>query len=298
MRDLPVAVALHGALREEVTAWAETAGWQVVGLDDALRPSLVLADAPVAGRPTVVLVPGTPTGDQVRAALLAGAVDVVGWPEDRARLLELGARPLVAPAGAEPLRVTVTGSAGGVGTSTLALATAGLLAWSGRRVVVVGDDDLLALCGRDPWRGPGAAELALLDPVGVAAEVPALVRPVGGVAGLAVLGGGGRCVDTVTWWPVDVVVLDLRAGAAGADLVCARPDVHVAAAAELSGRVVVMGDGPLDGPRVRAALGRVPAGRLPTSARVARAAVAGRVPSALPGSWLRELRAVLRRALA
>jgi hypothetical protein len=37
------------------------------------------------------------------------------------------------------------------------LAIGALLALSGSRPLVVGDEDLLRLCGLDPWRGPGAA---------------------------------------------------------------------------------------------------------------------------------------------
>lgn len=298
MQDLPVAISLPGALGAEVAAWAETSGWQVVALDGVLRPTLVLADAPVPGRPTAVVVAGVPSGEQVRAGLHAGAVDVVGWPQDRERLRDLARASRTAPVAGAPLHLAVAGAAGGTGTSTVALAVGALLAWSGRSVVVVGDDDLLALCGRDPWTGPGAGELALLDPEGAAAELPALARPVPGVPGLGVLGGGGACVSTAAGWPVDAVVTDGRTeGRGSAALVCARPDVHLAAAAGLPGAVLLVGDGPLDAGQVRAVLGRAPAGRLPTSARVARAAALGRVPSGLPGTWLRDLREALRRAL-
>jgi hypothetical protein len=91
-------------------------------------------------------------------------------------------------------------------------------------------------------------------------------------------------------------VLDLRAdGGDRADVVCARPDAHLGAAADLPGGVLLVGDGPLDAAQVRGALGRPPLGAVPVSARVARAGALGRVPSALPGSWLKVLRTVLTR---
>jgi hypothetical protein len=296
VQDLPVAIAVEGALGAELAAWAESVGWQVVAMDGALTPRLVLATAPLPGRDGVVVVAdGPPGAEQVREALQAGAVDVVGWPADRDRLLALPGRsggaagPL-----AEPRRYAVAGAAGGVGASTVALAVGGLLAWAGRDVVVVGGDDLLVLCGADPWRGPGATEVAALDPVDAGAEVPHLAQPVPGVPRLRVLGGGALPDLPLLGWPCDVVVLDLRAGGGdGADLVVARPDAHLAAAALTPARTVLVGEGALGPARVRAALGGRPAGHLPASARVARAGAAGRVPAGLPGTWLAALRRVL-----
>jgi hypothetical protein len=296
MRDLPVAVVLPGRLGEEVAAWVEAAGWQVVGLEAGIAPQLVLAAGPVPGRPTAVVVEGEATAAQVRAALQAGAVEVVGWPSDREALLAVPdalGRVRGPAVGAGPRRLAVGGRAGGVGTSTVALALGGLLAWSGRRTLVVGDADLLVLCGADPWTGPGAAELALLAPVDAAAELPGLARPVRGVPGLAVLGGGAEGVGSVAGWPVDAVVLDVRADGRAADLRCARPDVHLGREGD-GAPVLLVGDGPLDAAGVRAALdGDAPIGRLPASARGARAGAAGRVPAGLPGSWLATLRAVV-----
>jgi hypothetical protein len=109
-----------------------------------------------------------------------------------------------------------------------------------------------------------------------------------------VLGGGAHELLDLTGWPCDAVVLDLRCvPPEGVDLVCARPDVHLAAGAPPPGRVLLVGEGPLDDRRVRACLGGRPAGRLPVSARVGRAGAAGRVPSGLPGTWLRDLRGAL-----
>ncbi len=305
LRDLPVSVELPGVLGQEVTAFVEVeAGWQVVSAGGSLAPVLALAAAPVPGRASVVVVPGPVGSAVVREALLSGALDVIGWPQDRARLLEAPLRAArggpSASAGRGAGRFAVGGLAGGAGTSTVALGVAAVLAWSGRRTVVVGDSDLLVLCGMGPWRGPGSAELAALGPDGAAAELPGLVRPVPGVDGLSVLGGGP--VSSTAGWPADVAVVDLGvvgrgSAVVGADLLVARPDSCLAAAgaAPADAAVLVVGEGPLDRTAVRRVLGRAPDGWLPRCARVARAGVAGRLPSGMPGSYLAALRDVLRR---
>lgn len=313
-RDLPVAVELPEPLAGEVAAYVEgEAGWQVVGLDGPPRPALVLAEAPLPGRATVVVVSGAVDPARLRADLQAGALDVLAWPHERGRLHEAAARAAAAPAAAGgPPLLRVGGAAGGVGTSTVALAVAGLLAWAGRSVAVVGDDDLLLLAGLAPWRGPGTREVALLDALDAREEVAALARPVPGVRGLRALGGGARALASVAGWPADVVVADVRAQPAqGCDLCCARPDAHLrhAGAAGAGGArgaagasggagvpTVLVGDGPLPRAAVRHLLGREPAVWLPHSRRVARAAARGRVPADVPGTWLSALRAALAAA--
>lgn len=305
LRDLPVAVDLPGLLGQEVTGYVEgEAGWQVVTGGGPLAPVLALAPEVRPGPPCVVVVAGSPSAEQVRDGLLHGALDVLGWPVDRERLLEapLRARTNGRRAGG-PRVMGLAGLAGGAGTSTVALALGGLLAWSGRPTVVVGDDDLLALCGIDGWRGPGAPELSELEPAAAGAELGSLVRPVPGIEGLTVLGGGTAGLRSTSGWKVGAVVADLRtvapAGAAraGADLVLVRPDSSLRAAIALPADVgvLVTGSGPLDRAGVRRLLGVPPVGWLPEDARVARAGVRGRVPSSLPGTWLRLLRAALSR---
>ncbi|HVL99925.1 MAG TPA: hypothetical protein VM324_11600 [Egibacteraceae bacterium] len=297
LQDLPVSVDLRGALAEEVTAYVEgEAGWQVVADGGPPRPVLTLTSRARPGEPCVVVVAGTPGHDETRAALLAGALDVVGWPADRARLLDAPLRTSeLRPTGRRARILRVGGASGGSGTSTVALALAGLLAWSGRRVVVVGEDDLLRLAGLAPWGGPGAADVAVLHPDEAGEEVAVLARPVPGVPGLAALGGPGAAVADAAGWPAEAVVVDLRAhGRDGADLLVARPDAGLRAAAGARA-VVVVGDGPLDGRAVRRVLSAPPVAWLPASARVARAGVAGRIPSALPGRWLAGLRDALVR---
>lgn len=301
LQDLPVVVDLPGRLGQEVTAFVEVeAGWQVVSPGGPLTPALELAAVVRPGRPCVVIVEGKAGPDQVRSALLGGALDVIAWPEDRGRLLEAPLRVHATRRNTSgPAVLRIAGCAGGVGTSTVALAVGGLLAWSDRTVLVVGDDDLLRLCGLGPWSGPGAAELAQLDPADAASQVVTLARPVSGVDRLSVLGGGGTAMGGTGEWPVEAVIVDLRTPRhlACADLVCARPDagLDVLRGQPADLPVLVIGDGPLDMAAVRRRLGRPPLAWLPSSTRVARAGVAGRVPSALPGTWLKTLRTALGR---
>ena len=301
MQDLPVSVDLPPALAAEVSAFVETeAGWQVVGADGPPAPVLALTAAPTAGA-CVVITDGVPAPERVAGALLAGALDVVAWPQDRQRLLSapLRVRDGSAGLGPVPAVVGVAGAGGGAGTSTVALAAGGVAAWAGARVLVVGGDDLLRLAGIDAWSGPGAEQLATLPPADAAAEVAGLARRVAGVDGLDVLGGGG-VIGPLHGWPYDVVVVDRRCPPrlAGANLVVARLDASVREAAGAAAPVLVRARGPAPAAAVRRALGRPPAAFLAESARVARAGLAGRVPSALPGSWLAGVRAGLRAVAA
>lgn len=316
LADLPVSVELPGALGQELTRFVEAeAGWQVVAPAGPPLPVLVLAAQPQPGRPCVVVVAGRPTADDIREGLLAGALDVIGWPEGRARLLDVPLRfTEPAPRGPLPAVLRVVGTAGGAGTSTVALALAGLCAWSGRRTVVVGGEDLLALCGGAGWSGPGVAALQALGPGGAAVEFPAVTRPVPGVRGLRVLSGEGNALPEPTGWPVDVVVTDQRAALpppsphssivpaarssaaapkqGDALVVVTRPDgtARLAAGLARTAAVLVVGQGPLDRLGVRRVLGRSEDAWLPASARVARAGLLGRVPSSLPGTWVALLR--------
>ncbi|MPZ89185.1 MAG: hypothetical protein GEU81_14185, partial [Nitriliruptorales bacterium] len=260
--DLPVSVELPGALGQEVSGYVEVeAGWQVVAPEGPPAPALALRAEPAPGPPCIVIVEGAPSAQQVREGLLAGALDVLGWPDDRDRLLEapprLRAVDPVKRTGHGPRLLRIGGVAGGAGASTLSLAIGGLLAWSGQLTVVVGEEDMLELCGLGGWTGPGAAELAALDAAAAAAEVPGLLRPVAGVDRLSVLGGSGRSVRTCAGWPVDAVVADLRAEALpeaavldareAARLLVARPDGSLRRASGVPVPVILMGSGPLDG---------------------------------------------------
>lgn len=302
---LPVALALALAPHRLGGArrWLEGAlGWQAVEDDAAapVPPALRLADVSGAAArglggpedqslplPTLLLV-----GDDDPAALAADVARtlrpaaVCPWPAGRDALPRLAAAALRAPRRArrEGRVLRVGGLAGGVGTTTVVLALAGLAAWRGtpalavvhgtagvRSATPVPPD---ALSAPDLW-----ARAAPLPGVGAArvvhtGRIPARVAPADGRVGLAVLDAG---VD------------------AEADVVVCRPDG--AAAARLpsttAGAVVVVGDGVLPVARVLALAGGRRVVALPMSVRVARAALRGQVPAGLPGRWLAGLGAVL-----
>lgn len=301
LNDLPVSIELDPILAEEVARFVESeAGWQVVASDGPLIPALVLAGDPRPDRACVVVVEGGAPAAVVRDALLAGALDVIAWPHERARLLEAPLRVRATRrSSAGPAVFKVAAASGGAGASTLALAVGGLLAWSQRDVIVVGGDDLLVLCGLKAWAGPGTAELAQLDEASVASEVEQLARPVPGVPRLRVIGGGAAPTGSLTAWPPDAVVVDVGVspGLHAADLVVARADAGLRRLSGLPHDVslAVVESPSASRAEVRRLLGRPPTAWLPHSARVARAGMRGRVPSALPGTWLAEVRALLQR---
>jgi len=313
-----VGVALSPPLADEITAWAEAeAGWEVVGPDGPPAPRLVLADRVRGDRPTVVVRDGAVDAEAVRQTLAEGAVDVVAWPDERDRLLAAPARVASGEAARAVPVLRVVGVAGGAGTSTVAMAAGGLLAWAGRRTVVVGDDGTAVLAGIAGWTGPGAAEVAALAPGDAAAEVDALAWPVPGVEGLRLLGGLPPSVPAVATagWPAEVVVVDAgrgppgqgsvagaRAGVdsgarAGVELVVAPPDARLVVARGLTAPLALVGERPLSRRKAARLLGRRPTVVLPWSARVRQAALAGRVPADVPGTWLRRLRGGLADAL-
>lgn len=292
--DLPVCVDLPGRLGAEVTAFAEAeAGWQVVAAGGPLVPAFTLGGQVGSGGPTAVVLETRPDPTRLRETLLAGALDVIVWPDERERLLAVPDRVVRegARGGITPL-LTIAGSRGGAGTSTVALTVAATVAWSGGRALCVGGSGLIRLAGVAPWTGPGTAEVVALGSH-AAAELPVLAREVPGVPGLAVLGGGGAVADASTW-PYDLVVHDVGAhGSDRADIVVAVADATVEGAAG-AGVVLVVEHGPLSRSAVTTKLGRAPDAWLPYSHRVAKAGSSGRVPSALPGSWV----AAVQRALA
>lgn len=293
---ITVGVALAPPLADEVTAWAEAeAGWEVVGPDGPPAPRLVLADRVRADRPTVVVRDGRVDAELVRAALDEGAVDVLAWPDERDRLLAAPARVRTVDTGQAVATLRVAGVAGGAGTSTVAMAVAGILAWSGRETVVVGDHGTSLLAGIVRWDGPGAGEIATLPTADAAGEVAALAVAVPGVARLRLLGGlpPGEPPPATTGWPADVVVVDAGRHRSGHELLVAPSDARLVAARDTPGPLVVVGEAPLSPSQAAQVAGRAPAAVLPRSARVAAAALRGRVPADLPGTWLRRLRAVL-----
>lgn len=279
----------HG---DAVRRWVEgVVGWQPVDrTTSSWAPQVRLVDvharagAPGLGLPVVLIV--TEEDDPALVAE-AGAVHapaaVVVWPADRDRLVARVEQALAAPAplrdGATTLRVG--GSAGGVGTTTVSLALAGLAAWRGGRVLVVLRDAFLAtgvrevpadaLAAPDLWEqgsplpGVTAARAVRVDG-GRAATVEPAVRD----ADLVLIDAGATC---------DVEVLVCRPDAAGV----AGIEATTAAA------IVVNGAGALDVGAVRRAAAPRRTITVPWSTRVARAGLHARIPAGLPGAWLRRL---------
>ena len=297
---LPVAVEVTGRLEPEVRRYVEgILGWQPVDPDTArvvppaLRLLSVTAGPPPASGPSRLAAAGSVPGvllldEEVDAATaaVAGArlqpAATLQWPAEREQLAERAAallqRTPAPPSSTDVVRVA--GAGGGVGTSTVALALAGLAAWRDLQVLVV--------------VGPGAPVGEVRRVAADALSAPDLLQratPLPGVAGAAAV-------------LVEEPVGDVDRRATGADLVVvdagrdAEPDVLVCRPdraglqrlpTTTAGIVVVNGDGPVG----TSALVRAAGGRrrivLPTSSRVARAGLHARVPTALPGTWLRRL---------
>ncbi len=278
IEDLPVAVLLPAPLDEQVIAWVERdLGWQVVDPGGSLPPALALTDRACDGLPWIGVTDGPPSDDRVTALLTAGAEDVVGWPDGRDRIPLVATRVdvhrRVAPRGT---KLSVAGVAGGVGTSTIALAVGGLLAWAGAVALVVGGEPLLSLAG-----GTGEAAAGAHTPV----------------AGVPRLSVASRRVDAAAVaWSGDVVVVDDGTRVTPATtMIVARADGGLRRARESDRPVVVIGDLPLAPRDAQRMLGRPALAHLPLSIRVARAGLHGRVPASLPGRWLQDLGAGLRK---
>lgn len=232
--------------------------------------------------PVVALV--TDTDDPRGAARAARHADaVVAWPDQRDRLADTVSGLLDDPVAADPDRrgLRVGGAAGGVGTTTVASAVAGLAAWRGLRTVVVvrsGDaDPATAAAVAGGARGWQAGE----DVPGITGLRRLVIPP-------------GLDTASMTTGEIGLVVHDLGAGT-DVDLLVLRRDRDGLAGlrATTAGMAVVTDLGPAPVAAVKEAA----AGRrilvVPWSARVARAGFAGRLPAGLPGRWLRRLAPVL-----
>lgn len=297
---LPVAIDLRDRHDPEVRRYVEgILGWQPVDADTAtmVPPALRLLSVDGAVEPASVVGRASGAGSIPAVLLLGEDVDAVtaaeagarlrpaaalAWPGDRERLAELAGallrRTPVVRSSADVVRVA--GAAGGVGTSTVALALAGLAAWRGARVLAV--------------VRPGAPVGAVRRVAGDALGAPDLLRratPLPGVAGAAAVlvdGPLGEVDHRATG--ADLVVVDAGRDVE-ADVLVTRADRAALEQVPVTtaGTVVVNGEGPVSW----SALARAAGGRrrvvLPTSSRVARAGLHARVPGSLPGSWLRRL---------
>jgi hypothetical protein len=290
---VPVALALAGRHAASVRRWVEgVLGWQPVDDDPAgpVPPAVRLVDdGAAAGRsgaspalPTLLLVDDDASAPA--AAMLVHAVQpdaVLPWPSGRDRLPDVVGTLLRRPrrGGREPRLLRVGGAAGGVGTTTVALALAGLLGWQG--------DGALALV-RPPAPVP---DLRLVPSEAVGApDLWARADALPAVPRGRVLGIVGADVPVPADPRIAAVVVD-----AGVDddvdvLVC-RPDAAGLAglATTTAAAVVLVGAGPASPKALERAAGGRAGVTVPWSARVARAGLHGRVPGSLPGRWLRRL---------
>lgn len=298
---LPVRLALRRHDAGAVQRWVEgVLGWQVV---DGRTPGEVPAalelrdhppdaasradDGEAMGRlPTVLLV--AEDADAVTAAtsaLATGAGAAVAWPRDRDRLAEvaLGVLDGAATPTTRSRLLRFGGAAGGVGTTTVALAVAGLHAWAGIPT--------LALV-RGRGLGLRAVDAGAVSDPALWARASALP----GVPALKAVQVEGHAPGVVPGDPRPGVVAQDQGVDDDVDVLVCRPDAAALDAMDrtTAGVVVVVGHGAVGLPR----LGAAAAGRtriwLPWSARVARAGLTRRVPAGLPGAWLRRLGPVVQ----
>jgi hypothetical protein len=301
---LPVALDLAADRAEAVRSWVEgVLGWQVVdGKDEDPVPAVLRlrdhrdlapaaadglggADGPMGQLPKLPTVLLLPDGcDAVQAAATAawlGPAAVLGWPSDRDRLSPVVAGLLETPRRREgsTARLIVGGSAGGVGTTTVALALGGLRAWNGTRT-------LAAVRGLGaPYRGVPTAALGGGDLWSAADRLPGIDA----LRAVRLLDQG--LVPEVTDRAIEAVILDVGADPDCDVLVC-RPDAAGLAGLRVTpaGAIVLVGDGAVPGRVLASAVGGRPILRVPWSPRVARAGATGRLPAGLPGAWVRALR--------
>lgn len=300
---LPVALTLAPHRLAGARRWLEGAlGWQAVedAADAPVPPVLRIADvAGAAARglggpedqaaplPTLLLV-----GDDDPPVLAADVgrvlrpAAVCRWPAERDAVPRLAAAALRAPrrARTEGRVLRVGGLAGGVGTTTVVLALAGLSAWRGTTALAVVH---------------GAAGVRAATPVPPdALPAPDLwtrAAPLPGVAGArAVRTGRGPATSVPVDPRIGLAVLDVGVDG-GADVVVCRPDGAALAGlpATAAGAVVVVGEGVVPAVRLRALAGGRRVVAVPVSVRVARATLRGQVPAGLPGRWLAALGPVL-----
>jgi hypothetical protein len=290
---VPVALALSGRHAASVRRWVEgVLGWQPVDDDPAgpVPPAVRLVDhhRPADGGacgpvlPTLLVVDDDAAAPATAALVHVTQPDaVVPWPSGRDQLTDVVGALLQRPrrGGSEPRVLRVGGAAGGVGTTTIALALAGLLGWQG--------DGALALV-RPPAPVPGL-RVVPGEAVG-APDIWARADDLPAVPGGRVLGLVGGEVPVPADPRITAAVID-----AGVDddvdvLVC-RPDAAGLArlATTTAAAAVLVGAGPASPKDLQQAAGGRPGVAVPWSARVARAGLHGRVPGSLPGRWLRRL---------
>lgn len=297
---VPVTLALGERHVGSVRRWLEgTLGWQAVedDLDGPVPPTIRIVDLDGAVRllegggtdrlPTLLLIEDDDVpalaADIARRLRPAG---VCRWPDGRDVLPDLVARAVGSHRhGVESGRVLrIGGVAGGVGTTTVALALTGIAAWSGQRALAV-------VHGHAGVRETTSVPADAI----VAPDLWSRATPLPGIAGARVVHTGEAVPSrTPTDRRVGLSVLDVGTGAE-VDVVVCRPDRAAAdqLPVTMAGAVVVVGRGLLTPARIHELAGGRRVVHVPTSVRVARAVLRGHVPAGLPGSWLDALRPVL-----
>ena len=291
MSALPVQLSLAGRHADAVRRWIEgVLGWQPVESEtaDLVPPRVELVDEAArvpAGSgddgcpPRILLVDDDHAGPDAAAAAACLAPDaVLGWPSGREHLATVAAGFSDRPGrrgGGQLLRVG--GAGGGVGVTTLALAVAGLRAWSGVRTLV-------AVRGERPT-ARAVAGAAIADP-----DLWLRADPLDGVPEARVVRLLDDDVAAVTDPRIEAVVID-QGVAWDTDLLVCRPDATALTAldATTASRFAAVGEGPAPAKALIAAARARRGVALPWSARVARAGYHGRLPASLPGTWLRRL---------
>jgi hypothetical protein len=291
---LPVALDLRGSLADEVRRVVEgSLGWQPVDDHTAglVPPVVRLADVAAEvgdGTPTVLVVTAA---DAPRAAADAGLrlrpTVVIPWPCAEDELVRAVASATAAPRGAVTPTPTVRlgGAAGGVGTTTVALALAGAAAWRGLPVLLASPDAVLL-----PEVAPG------IDPAALAApDLWSRAAPLEGVPGARAVRTYGSTDEVAVVDPsVGAVVLDLGV-ATDVDVLVLRADAAglTALGGTTASTAVVAGRGPASPRSLHEAIGRRRRIDLPWSTRVGRAGLVGRAPAAFPGTFIRAVSPLL-----
>lgn len=291
---LPVRLMLGGSQAQAIATWVESiVGWQAVdGTAGALVPPVIAIadvaaslDAPGFGLPTVLLVAEEDLpADAARAALVADAM--VSWPADRGELVAEARRISQPESGRRALpSMRVAGAAGGVGTTTVALALGGLAAWRGLPTLVLTHGHV-----------PFASDVLPLDPADlVGPRIWESATPLPGVRGLRALrlphpvpedrvdASRARLVIRDVGPSIEADVLVVRRDRAGLD----------ALTASAAGVVVLVDTGVVPAGAIQSGAAGRPVVTVPWSVRVGRAGVRRRVPADLPGRWLAALDPVL-----
>lgn len=284
---------MHGPHDEPVRRFLESVlGWQVIDTATAnlLPPAVRIVDTTITredlSTPTILLI-----GDDESAKLVGDACvqcrpdAIVRWPDDRERVGEivervLDTRPSAEASGTRVLRVG--GSAGGVGTTTLALAFAGLAGW--RRWPSVA-----ALRS-----GEFVSSHATIDAAACSSpDLYARATPLDGCATARVVVTSGT-VGSPTDPSLRLLVVDVGVTHDADVLVAGRDRAGLdAARRSTAGLVVAVGAGPASLEALAEASGGRRVVAVPTSARVRNAGFRQRLPAGLPGRWLQPLEPIV-----